>query len=45
MADSIWSKNGTAYLKDGYLYSYNEAARRGFVTQEEADQENQEDED
>jgi hypothetical protein len=45
MKDSLWSKKGTAYQKDGYIYSYDEAARRGFVTQEEADKENEEDED
>jgi hypothetical protein len=42
MKDPLWSKNGTAYMKDGYIYSYQEAARRGFVTKEEADKENEE---
>jgi len=33
----IWSKDGTAYLKDGYIYSHKEAARRGYETQEETE--------
>ena len=35
--DNIWSKDGTAYLKGGYIYSHQEAVRRGFESQEEAD--------
>ena len=35
--DSIWSKDGTAYLKGGYIYSHQEAARQGYESQEEAD--------
>ena len=37
MPDSIWSKDGTAYQKGGYIYTWNEAVKRGFVSKEEGD--------
>ena len=43
--DTIWSKDGTAYQKGGYIYSHQEAARRGFESQEEADRHDEEEED
>lgn len=37
MTDSIWSKDGTAYQKGEYIYTWKEAGRRGFVSKEESD--------
>lgn len=37
MSDSVWSKDGTAYQKGEYIYTWKEASRRGFVSKEEAD--------
>ena len=41
--DNIWSKDGTAYQKGAFIYSHQEAARRGFESQEEADRHDKED--
>jgi len=37
MVDSIWSKDGTAYQKGEYIYTWEEAVKRGFVSKEEGD--------
>jgi len=43
--DSVWSKDGTAYLKGGFIYSHQEAARRRFESQAEADSHDKNEED
>ena len=42
--EKIWSKDGTAYLKGDSIYSWKEATKRGFVSKEEADSHDDENE-
>lgn len=45
MSENIWSKDGTAYQKGGFIYSWQEAANRGFVSKNEADSHNKDKDD
>ncbi len=44
MNPGIWSKDGTAYQKGGFIYSWKEAEKRGFVSKAQADSHDEDDE-